>query len=87
MKKSTKVVRRPIFDLIGWVGVTLLLLAYILLSSGYVLGASYTYQGMALMGSVCITLEAWHKKDRQPVVLNIIFAIIAILAIIRLILL
>lgn len=89
MKKTTKQTRNshPLFDYLGWTGVFLLLLSYILLSSEIILGASYIYQLMALAGSLCIALEAWHKKDRQPAVLNFIFAVIAVLAIGRLALL
>lgn len=83
MKKSIK--KSPknnfLFDYLGWGGVGLLLLAYILLSSEVILGASYTYQLIALIGCLAIAVEAMHKRDLQPAVLNFVFVLIAIAAI------
>ena len=67
----------------GWAGVAIILLAYILLSFG-IIGATYTYQGLTLAGSLAIATSSWLKKDKQPAVLNLIFAVIAIIAMIRL---
>ena len=81
IKKSAPSV---LIEYIGWIGVSLLLLNYVLLSSGLITGQSYFYHGMSLIGSLSLGFEAWHKRDRQPAVLNFIFVSIAIYAIARL---
>ncbi|PID98753.1 hypothetical protein CSA80_04795 [Candidatus Saccharibacteria bacterium] len=88
MKKTTKQKQAEhwfAIDYIGWYGVLLLLGNYTLLSAGVIAGQSFAYHGMALLGSFCIAFEAWHKRDRQPAVLNFIFVGLAVFAIIRLI--
>ena len=84
MKRTAKKTKNIYVEYIGWIGVSLLLLAYILLSAGIIIGQSYIYHSMALTGSASIGFSAWYKRDSQPAVLNLIFAFIAIAAITRL---
>ncbi len=77
MKQHTAV------DALGWIGVILVLGAYALLSFGAI-DASYTFQVPTFVGSLAVAIESWIKKDRQPAILNFIFAAIAIIAIVRL---
>lgn len=72
-----------VIDVIGWVGVVLILFVYMLLSFG-VIQAGYAFQVPTLIGSLLVAIEAWVKKDKQPAILNLIFATIAFIAIIRL---
>ena len=66
---------RQIVQSLGWYGVMAILLAYGLLNF-HVLGAdSLWYHVLNLTGAVAIALEAWTKRDRQPMVLNIIWAL------------
>lgn len=69
---------------IGWYGVIAILLAYGLLSFHVLTPDSLWYLILNLTGAVAIAYEARSKHDRQPMVLNIIWALVAILAIIRL---
>lgn len=71
-------------ELVGWIGVALILIAYILLSTGVLAGQSIPYQAMMLIGSGSIAVEAWTKKDAQPMVLNMIFMSIAFVSLIAL---
>lgn len=82
-------VRRPhrkntLTETIGWIGVILIVLAYILLSTGIVIGRSIPYQAMMLLGSASIAYEAWSKRDKQPMVLNLVFMSIAFMSLIGL---
>jgi hypothetical protein len=70
----------------GWYGVLAILLAYLLVSFNVVTAKSLGYQVLNLTGALGIVIEALSKKDAQPVVLNSIWAIIAIAAIIRFVL-
>jgi len=68
---------------IGWYGVLAILLAYILVSFSVIVTKSVAYQLLNLTGAVGIVIEAAAKKDAQPVALNIVWATIAVIALIR----
>ncbi len=68
----------------GWYGVIAILAAYALVSFNVVVAKSYVYQLLNFTGALGIVLEAASKKDKQPVALNAIWAIIALIAIIQL---
>jgi hypothetical protein len=70
----------------GWYGVGAILVAYLLVSFSVVTAKSLGYQALNLTGAIGIVIEALSKKDAQPAVLNSIWAIIAIAAIVRFIL-
>lgn len=78
-KKQT----HPWVDTLGWIGVILILGAYALLSFG-VIGPTLSFQVPTLLGSLAVAIEAWIKRDKQPAILNFIFAAIALIAIFRL---
>jgi hypothetical protein len=69
----------------GWYGVLAILLAYLLVSFNVIESKSLGYQLLNLTGALGIVVEALSKKDAQPAVLNIAWATIAALAIIRLV--
>lgn len=71
---------------IGWYGVLAILLAYMLVSFNVVVAKSYTYQLLNLTGAIGIVTVALSKKDNQPAVLNIVWAIIAAIVIVQLLL-
>jgi hypothetical protein len=71
-------------NLFGWYGVLAILLAYLLISFNVIVAKSLGYQLLNLTGALGIVVEALSKKDAQPAVLNSAWAIIAILAILRL---
>ena len=76
--------RTKITEFLGWFGVILILLAYFLVSFGFVLAESLFYPLLNLVGSFFIIMETLSKKDYQPVVLNIVWLLIAVIAIVRL---
>lgn len=65
----------------GWYGVLAILGAYGLVSFDVVSADSLPYQMLNLSGAVGLIIETASKKDRPPVVLNIVWAIVAIVAI------
>jgi len=69
---------------VGWYGVCAILGAYILVSFGLIVTKSYAYQLLNLTGAIGIMLEAASKKDKQPVVLNIVWAAVALIALVQL---
>lgn len=75
--------KKIIDEIIGWYGAVAIVLAYALLSFGAILPNGFIYQilnGTGALGIVCISLK---KKAYQPGILNIIWAIIATIAIIK----
>lgn len=75
--------QRSTLGILGYVRVIFVLGAYILLSFG-VINAGYLFQILTLIGSLVVAVEAWVSHDRQPAILNGIFALIAVAAILRL---
>lgn len=70
-------------DIIGWLGTIGVLLGYILLSTG-VIGNDLRYFVLTLVGSLGVAYISYVKKAWQPCVLNIVFALFSIVAIVRL---
>lgn len=76
--------QRYIVQNIGWYGVVAILLAYGLLSFGFLTSTGLMYLLLNITGSIAIAYEAWSKHDRQPMLLNVIWAVIAMIGLIRL---
>lgn len=76
--------KKIILEIIGWYGVVAIFMAYLLVSYSVIIPQSYVYQVLNLTGGIGIILVSFHKKNYQPAVLNIIWSVIAISAIIML---
>ena len=75
--------KSKIISLIGWYGVIATVLAYMFVSFGLMSPVGMLYQVLNLTGAIGITIETWVKRDYQPFWLNLIWAIIALVAIIN----
>lgn len=73
-------------EFLGWCGISLILLGYISVSFSILSPNNFWYQAMNGLGSLGIIAVAWSKKDYQPVALNVIWAIIAFVSIVRILL-
>ena len=69
-------------EVLGWIGIILVLLAYGLTTFEVISGGSLLFMGLNLLGAIGIALDAWEDKNIQPVVLNIIWAVIAVVGIV-----
>jgi hypothetical protein len=76
--------RKIIDEFIGWYGTCAIVLAYALISFNILPVSSFLYQIMNGTGALGIVYISFKKKTYQPGVLNIIWAIIALIAITRL---
>jgi hypothetical protein len=76
--------KQIIVDVIGWCGAAAILLAYALLSFGFIIPNGFIYQILNATGSLCIAYISLQKKVFQPGVLNIIWMIVAVVSIVRL---
>lgn len=71
-------------EIFGWVGTVMILSAYVLLNFGVLNSASLVYQILNVVGAFAIVYHSFTKRDFQPMVLNIIWALVAVLAVVRL---
>lgn len=72
-----------VVEIIGWYGVLAILGAYALLSFGFLNSNSLIYQILNGTGALGIAYDAFKDKNYQPAVLNVIWLIIAVIAIIN----
>lgn len=74
------------YEILGWYGVSAILVAYSLITLNIILSHSLIYLILNLTGAIGILIHSYLKKDYQPVVLNIIWIAIALIGLIRLLL-
>jgi len=76
--------QKIIDETIGWYGTCAIVIAYALVSFNILSPSTFLYQILNGTGAFGIVYISFKKKAYQPGVLNIIWAIIALIAIIRL---
>ena len=69
--------------MVGWLGASLILLAYLLLSLGRVTGQSAIYQGMNVVGAAGFIVNGWWHGAIPSAALNIIWMFIGALTLWR----
>lgn len=72
-----------VYEILGWVGVVFVLGSYCLLATGIIDGNSWVYHVLVLTGSVFIAVISYIRRVYQPMVLNICFSVLAIVALVR----
>ena len=70
---------------LGWYGVVATIAAYAFVSFAVLLPNSLLYQGLNFTGAVGVTIETCRRKDYQPFWLNLVWAAIALLAIVNIV--
>lgn len=70
-------------EILGWYGVAAILLAYLLNSLNIINSSNLWYSILNLTGAIGIVVDAWKQKNYQPVVLNLVWGLVAVIAIIR----
>lgn len=69
-----------LIEILGWVGMLLILLAYYLNSAGKVENNSVLYQWINFFGAVCIIVNCTYKEAWAIVALDTFWALIAVSA-------
>ncbi len=77
--------KKLVAEVFGWYGAAAILLAYVLVSFKVVHTSGYVYQLLNLTGGIGIVVISVIKKAEQPAVLNTLWSIVALVAIIGLI--
>ena len=73
-----------IVDILGWIGATLLLYAYLQVSAGRWQGQARPYQVLNVAGSILFIINSGYHQAYPSVFVNIIWSAIAIRTLIRL---
>ena len=69
--------KKVFFNLLGWYGVLAILAAYVLLNLSFFDAKNIFYQLLNFTGALAIVFSSLRKKDYPPVVLNLIWALVA----------
>lgn len=72
-----------LFQIVGWVGTFLILLAYLLISLKKMSADSKLYQLMNLLGAIGVGINVFHQQAWPALGLQISWGIIALIALIR----
>ena len=78
MLSSNKTSAKIITETFGWVGVCLILSAYMLVSFQYLLAGSFLYFILNVTGGMSMIGYSYFKKSYQPLLLNVVWVTIAI---------
>jgi len=70
-------------EVTGWIGVLLILSAYSLVTFGFIQPENVLYGLMNVTGAFGIVVSSYYKRDFQPVLLNGIWLIVAVIGIIK----
>jgi hypothetical protein len=71
-------------EVAGWVGASLILLAYLLLSAGRLNGQSRIYQWMNVVGAAGFVVNGWWHGALPSATLNVLWLLIGAVALMRL---
>jgi hypothetical protein len=75
--------KKNLIQIFGWYGMIVIVLAYALVSFSFLSVDSILYQLLNGTGAIGIVVVSLYKKAYQPGILNIVWALIAVIAIIN----
>jgi hypothetical protein len=70
----------------GWIGMVLIIGAYIAVSFGWLGGTTLEFQVVNLVGGLAIAVNTYYHKAYPSLAVNIIWSIIAVIACIKIVL-
>ncbi|MBI5370358.1 hypothetical protein HZA85_04195 [Candidatus Uhrbacteria bacterium] len=73
-------------EILGWYGVAAVLVAYAAISLGWLSREHTFYHILNATGGAGILIDAWFDRNYQPVVLNAIWVIVALIALAQIVL-
>ena len=68
---------------LGWVGTSLFVIAYYLISNKKLSADSKQYQWMNLIGAVCLGINVYYQRAWPALGLEVVWAAIAVAALLR----
>ena len=69
-------IERMLIEIVGWAGAGLILVAYLLLSTGKLTGQSRLYQWMNVVGAACFVLNSGWNGAIPSATLNVVWMLI-----------
>ena len=76
--------KKILVETIGWYGMAAILLAYILVSFKVIASDSATFQLLNLTGALGVAVISIRQKAKQPAALNLVWAVVALVALVQL---
>jgi len=76
---------KTFIEIFGWYGTVAIVAAYALVSFSIIEPSNIWYQILNGTGALGIVAVSFHKKTYQPGILNLIWAVIAVVVILRII--
>jgi len=70
-------------QVVGWLGASLVVLAYILVSSKKVKGSDTSYQALNLVGALGVGVNALHQHAWPSFAIQIVWGVIAVVALLQ----
>ncbi len=72
-------------EILGWYGAFTIILAYVLVSFAFIGTDSIIYQILNFTGAIGIVIISLAKRAYQPATINVIWMVIALIALLRII--
>lgn len=83
-KSASRSIHSVLIETAGWYGAAAVLLAYTLVSFNIISSHSWAYQLLNFTGAVGVLVISYMKRAKQPALLNFVWAVIALVALIQL---
>ncbi len=77
---------KTLIELFGWYGMIAIVSAYALISFSVIQSTDFAYQALNASGALGIVIVSFNKRAYQPGVLNVIWLVIAVVAIAKMLL-
>lgn len=71
-----------LFNIIGWIGATVYVVAYLLMSMRVISAHSKRFHALNLLGAIGVSIAAIYNNDTPSIVLNVVWGIIALSSIV-----
>lgn len=72
-----------VYSVLGWLGVVVFILAYLLLSLEYLSANKTTYHWLNALGAICLVVNSVSTDDLPSVAVNAIWGLIALLTVVK----
>ena len=67
-------------EAVGWAGALLILLGYLLITTGRLTGKSLVYQAMNVFGATGFAINGWWHQALPSTALNVVWLLIGVIA-------
>ena len=75
-----RMMRARCIEVMGWIGASFLVAGYAALSFGVLSSTDPLYQGLNALGAAGIVAISWHKRAYQPMMVNVMWLLVALMA-------